>query len=450
MQSKPSTEENTSRYGLFQYRFESAGRVPVFWGFTLLLPILVAFGLWSVLAPLNAAVIANAEVVLNDDRKTVQHLEGGIVEEILVEEAQEVEKGQPVLVIRDISQRTQVEILHDQLVNSRMLNARLKAERDSAKEPDFSLITESIQIDEKTVQRLKAVQLSVFRSRRAFLETKVKLIGAQKEQAKKELEGLRVQLTWAKNQLAFLRQELKGVSRLYDQQMATLTNKLALKKEGAALEANIGRLAANIAQLEQVFLSYDIEIINIKLERQNSILDQLQNNEMAMLELTHQLRVISDALDRTVVRAPVRGRVMDLQVHTRGAVISPGQRIMDIVPVDGRLILEARVNPNDIDLVAAGGNVKVLLSAYKAKKVPKIDGVVLNVSGDTLADEVSGERYFLARVQVDDSIFDLLNEEIDLYPGMPAQIFFLAGERTLADYLLSPVSDATYRAFREE
>ncbi|MES9883508.1 MAG: HlyD family type I secretion periplasmic adaptor subunit [Sedimenticola sp.] len=450
MQSKPSTEENASRYGLFQYRFESAGRGPVFWGFTLLLPILVAFGLWSVLAPLNAAVIANAEVVLNDDRKTVQHLEGGIVEEILVEEAQEVEKGQPVLVIRDISQRTQVEILHDQLVNSRVLNARLKAERDSAKEPDFSLITESIQIDEKTVQRLKAVQLSVFRSRRAFLETKVKLIEAQKEQAKKELEGLRVQLTWAKSQLAFLRQELKGVSRLYDQQMATLTNKLTLKKEGAALEANIGRLAANIAQLEQVFLSYNIEIINIKLERQNSILDQLQNNEMAMLELTHQLRVISDALDRTVVRAPVRGRVMDLQVHTRGAVISPGQRIMDIVPVDGRLILEARVNPNDIDLVAAGGNVKVLLSAYKAKKVPKIDGVVLNVSGDTLADEVSGERYFLARVQVDDSIFDLLNEEIDLYPGMPAQIFFLAGERTLADYLLSPVSDATYRAFREE
>ncbi|MET0100887.1 MAG: HlyD family type I secretion periplasmic adaptor subunit [Sedimenticola sp.] len=450
MSSEVAVDTEEKSYSLFRYRFESAGRGPVIWGFTLLLPMLVSFGIWSGFAPINAAAIANAEVVLNDDRKTIQHLEGGIVEEILVTEAQEVDKGQAVLIIRDVSQRAQIDTLYDQLANARALNVRLKAERDSDKTPDFSMLTEGIEIDEDSARRLMKMQLGLFHSRNSSLETKIKLIKARKEQAKKELEGIKVQLTWTKKQLSLLQHELKGVSKLYAKKVGTLTNMLALKKEGAALEVHIGELVANIAKSKQIILSSDMEIIDIKLERQNSILEQLQANELAILELNHQLRMISDTLERTVVRAPVRGRVMDLQVHTQGAVISPGQRILDIVPVDDRLILEAKVNPSDIDLVAAGINVKVLLSAYKSKKVPKLDGLVLNVSGDILTDEMSGERYFLARVQVDDSIFGLLNDDVDLYPGMPVQVFFLAGERTLIDYLLSPVIDATYRAFREE
>lgn len=123
---------------------------------------------------------------------------------------------------------------------------------------------------------------------------------------------------------------------------------------------------------------------------------------------------------------------------------------MDIVPVDDRLIIKARLNPNDIDLVNTGTKAKVLLSAYKSTKVPKLDGEVLTISGDILIDEVTGVRYFLARVVVDDSILEDLKNDVDLYPGMPVQIFFLAGERTVADYLLSPIVDAMYRAFREE
>lgn len=141
---------------------------------------------------------------------------------------------------------------------------------------------------------------------------------------------------------------------------------------------------------------------------------------------------------------------MDLKVHPKGAVVQPSARILDIVPGDDRLIVEARLNPNDIDLVTTGTKTKVLLSAYKAKKVPKLDGEVLPVSADIVFDEATGERYFLTRILVDDSVLKDLKSDVALYPGMPAQVFLIAGERTVADYLLSPVIDAAYRAFREE
>lgn len=450
MASEQPPVSNTGGFSLFRYRFESAGRGPVFWGFAVLVPLLIMFGLWAVLAPLNAAAIANAEVVLNEDRKSVQHLEGGIVESILVQEAQVVEKGEPVLIIRDISQRTQIDTLKDQLANARALNARLIAERDNAQVPDFSGIGLRLDLSGEMLESLRTSQQSLFQTRKASLTTKIELIKARKKQAGKEVDGLNFQLTSIHKQLAMTRQEFQGINSLYDKGMVTLTQKLEMEKTIVDLEGRIGALTANIAELRQGIVASDIEIIDLKQERQKEVLAELQANELAIQELSHQFRVITDALERTVVKAPVRGIVMDLQVHTIGAVVAPGQRILDVVPMDDRLILEARLNPNDIDIVTAGTKAKVMLTAYKAKKVPKIDGEVISVSGDILTDVVSGERYFLARVVVDDSIFNKLKNDIDLYPGMPAQVFFLAGERTLADYLLSPIVDAIYRAFREE
>ena len=435
---------------IFRYRYETAGHSPIFWGFVLLIPLILAFVVWAGIAPLNSAAIANGEVVLNDHRKTVQHLEGGIVEEILVVEGQEIAQGAAMLVISDIKQRTRINTLYDQLATARALNSRLVAERDNRIIPDFLYLFEDIEISEKKKNKLITTQQNLFKVRQVSIKTKAELIEKKKIQVKKEIESLGFQHLSIHQQLLLVKKEYIGISKLYDKNYIPLSRKIELERVISELEGQGSALSANISQLEQNILASDIEIIDLKNDYLNAVLDELQTNELSIQELTHQLTALSDELERTVVKAPAHGRIIDLQIHTKGAVVSPGQRILDIVPVDDQLIVAAHLNPNDIDIVTTGTQAKILLSAYKAKKIPKLDGKVINVSGDVLVDEITGERYFLARVLVDESILHELKEDVELYPGMPTQVFFLAGERTVADYLLSPVIDATYRAFREE
>jgi len=244
--------------------------------------------------------------------------------------------------------------------------------------------------------------------------------------------------------------ERADLASLYKKKLVTAKRFMALERDTARLQGELGAQEANIARLEQAVLVTDIEIIDLKTESQSAVLQELQKAQLDIQELTHKMIATTDQLARTIIKSPTKGIAMDLQVHTRGAVLQPGQRIVDIVPRDDRLIVKARLNPNDIDLVAHGTRTKVLLSAYKAKKVPKLNGEVLSVSADILSERETGERYFEARVLVEDAVLQDLKADVELYPGMPVQVFFLTGERTLADYMISPIKDAAYRAFREE
>lgn len=436
--------------GVFSYSYETAGRGPAIWGFLVLVPFLVILGAWAAIAEINAAAIAIGEVVLNQDRKTIQHLEGGIIDEILISEGDPIERGAPILVIRDVSQRTRINTLYNQLASARALRSRLTAERDGAENPSFDGLTTSIELPKVEFESLKATQIKLFDARQKSLMAKIDLIKSRKIASSKEIIGLTHQLKSIHKQLELTNEETKTVQSLYKRKLITGNRVMQLERDTAEFEGEAGSISANIARLEQAIVGADIEIIDLKTEIRNQVLEELQQAELNEQELTHQLIAMSDQLERTIIKAPVTGRAMDLQFHTRGAVIQPGQRILDIVPDDDRLIVEARLLPNDIDIVFAGLKTKVLLSAYKAKKVPKLDGEVLSVSADILTDTATGERYFLARILVDDKVLKDLKADVALYPGMPAQVFFLAGERTVADYLLSPIIDATYRAFREE
>lgn len=445
-----SDSPRTGRFSVFGYNFDTAGRGPVLLGTLLFIPLLIALGAWAALAPLNAAAIANGEVVLNFDRKTIQHLEGGIVDEIFVSEGEAVARGELLISIRDLPQRTQINTLIDQLVNARARYSRLWAEHQDHRAPDFSEIGEGVDLDPEKRETIVAVQEKLFQSRRAALQSQTDILHSSQAGARKEIDGLRLQLAALRKQRDLVVKELEGVSELQEKGLTTLSRKLDLEKLKADREGEIGVVLSDIGRLEQTILAADLKILDAKIEMQKSVLDELQETGLVIQEMTYKLVAIRDQLKRTVIKTPVAGRILDLQVHTKGAVLSPGQKILDIVPHDDRLIIEARLNPNDIDLVSHGTRTKVLLSAYKAKKVPKLDGTVETVSGDILADPATGERYFLARVVVDRSVLKTLKADVDLYPGMPVQVFFVEGERTFADYLLSPIFDATYRAFREE
>lgn len=447
MQEKRNTK---NRNRVFKYDYETAAHGPTLWGFLVLVPFLLILGGWAAFAEIDAAAIAAGQVVLNQDRKTVQHLEGGIIEDILVSEGQEIKRGEPILVIKDIVQRTRLNTIYDQLANARALHSRLIAERDNADTPDYSGLARDIDLPEEKFAALKTSQINLLNSRKASLETKIELIEGRKISAAKEIEGIEHQLNAVHTRLSLMREESGTLDGLYKQKLVTGNRIMELKRDTVELEGEAGTLAASIARLEQAILAMDIEIVDLKTEAQNAVLDELQQIELRIEELTHQMLEMTDQLSRTVIRAPAQGMVMDLQVHTKGAVIQPGARILDIVPNDDRLIIEARLRPTDIDLVSTGTKVKVLLSAYKVKKVPKLDGEVLNVSADILSDPATGERYFLTRILVNDDVLHQLKADVSLYPGMPAQVFFIAGERTVADYLISPIVDAAYRAFREE
>lgn len=447
---KPDHQSKKQPNRVFSYDYETAGSGPARWGFLFLIPFLLILGTWASFAQLSAAAIAGGEVVLNHDRKTIQHLEGGIVDDILITEGQTVERGQPILVIRDVAQRTRMNTLYDQLASARALQSRLVAERDETDAPDFSDLVKDIDLSDTRFASLRRMQTRLFESRRTAISTKINLIEARKISTANQVEGLRHQLRAVRKRLDLVDSERASVESLYKKKLVTANRVMALERITAQLDGELGALGANIAGLEQAILAADIEIIDLETGARNEVLQELQKAQLNVQELTHQMSATTDQLARTIIKAPAQGVVLDLQVHTKGAVVLPGQRLLDIVPEDDRLVVEARLKPSDIDIVTTGTKVKVLLSAYKAKKVPKLDGSVLHVSPDIFTDKVTGERYFMARVLVSDEMLGKLKADIALYPGMPAQVFFLAGERTVADYLLSPITEATYRAFREE
>jgi HlyD family type I secretion membrane fusion protein len=425
-------------------------RGPIQLGFFVLVPCLALLLLWAFFAPLSVAAIANGELVVELRRRNVQHLEGGIVEKILIREGEAVDDGTPLIVMADLNQRGQAHALLEKISSSTALRARLRAEWDGLTQPDFSELDGLIGLEEDKRQALVQLHGGIFLARQEGLTSKLELIRSQQKQADIEKTASMASRDILIKKLSLVREEHAGIKRLYEKSFTTLTKKLEIERLILDLEAQIEAATSAEAKFTQAEKSADIEYANMLAESRRSTLEELQSTEVALQEWTSQLVTLRDDLRRRMIRSPVKGRVLDLQVHTEGAVIAPGGHILDVVPDNERVIVDARVSPNDIDIVERGTSAKIILSAYKAKKVPKLDGVVISVSGDALTDPAQGERYYLARIEVNKKTLRQLKAKVELYPGMPAQVFLLGTDRTFADYILQPVFDATYRAFREE
>ncbi|WP_404404526.1 HlyD family type I secretion periplasmic adaptor subunit [Pelagibacterium halotolerans] len=445
-----STASSAPGWRVFSYDRRKAGRGPMLMGLVFLIPILVAFAAWAMLAPLNSAAIASGVIVLSSERKTVQHLEGGLVTEIYVAEGQAVPQGAPLLVVQDLAERARIDALTVQLVNTNAQIARLNAENEGSTAPDFSAIAADLDVSPDVVDRFADMHLHVFLNLTGSINSAIQLSESRKVQIRREIEGLSAQFEAKQRELALIRDDLEAQRVLLARGVSSQTQVNALARTEVALEGEIGSLSASIARLEQSVLDQDVEVLRMRNDRASALLGELQEAQVSAESIRQELVTLMDRQSRAVIRAPVSGRVLDMQVHTIGAVISPGAPLMDVVPDEDDLIIEARVSPADIDLVSPGMFAKVQLSAFKAKKVDKLDATVITVSGDILTDEMSGEQYFLARLKVGEAALAELPGDVELSPGMPADVFMIAGERTMAEYLLAPILDAVYRAFRED
>ena len=406
------------------------------------------FGAWAVLAPLDSAALAPGRVTVASNRKTVQHLEGGIVKELLVKEGDAVAGGQILIRLDDTQARARLELLLGRYDNLLATEARLMAERVPAagiKFPD-SLTSRR---DQPQVAKLLDAETALFEARRRSIEGRIRIFHKRIAQLKKEISGLAAQIAAEDDQLVLIADERSSLETLFKRGVVGKSRLLRLKREEAKLKGDRGEHLSLITKTRQRIGETELEIIDIKNNMLNQVVSGLHDTQAELVEVSERLKAAEDILVRSDIRAPQAGVVMGLNVHTEAGVIAPGQRLLDIVPEDDTLVIEAQITPNDIDVVYAGLPAHVRLTAFKQRNTPMLDGKLTRVSADSFTDERSGASYFLARVTIDAAELKKLDGR-ELYPGMGAEVMIKTGKRTTMDYILAPLTDSLRRAFRED
>ncbi len=422
-------------------------RGPIRFGLYAFILIFGIFGLWSAFAPLDSAAIAPGIVVLDSNRKQIQHLEGGIVDEILVTEGQFVDAGDTLVRLSETAAKARLELVSGQLHAERATAARLVAERDDAGRIDFP--PDLLNSTDPELAEIIESQRRLFTVRQDALSSKIGVLSKRIEQFRDEIRGLRSQTTSTEDQLVLIKEEVSVVDSLLKKGNAVKPRLLALQRQQAELEGRRGEYLAMIARAQQSITQTDIEILNIQNEHLKDLVDQLRETQERIAQLQEQRNTAKDVLDRLVVVAPQSGIITGMKIHTQGGVIAPGETVMELVPQDDKLIIEARVSPQDIDVVHQGLEAQVRLTAFKTRKIPPVRGDVIYVSADRFIDPQTNQGYFLSRIEIDEDELMRL-QEVELYPGMPADVLIVTGSRTLLSYLIAPITDSFYLAFREQ
>lgn len=424
-------------------------------GAAIMVIFLGGFGGWSLSAPLQSAAIAPGVVAVETYRKTVQHLEGGIIAQILVKDGDHVAEGQPLVRLDDTRARTMHAALRGQLWDAYARRARLIAERDSLDAIEFpkQLLAEAQ--TNGAVGQILTGQRAIRSARRMLLDSKIAAIRERIKQANDEIQGLRAQDTAAQKKLALVGDELDGVRQLVGKGLERKSRLLQLEREQEDITGNRGQFSARIAQAQATISESEVNILTLRSDSANETVQQLRDTEEKIHSFEEQLQAAADVLARIEVRAPEAGVVTNLRVHTPGGVVKPGDPLLDLVPQKDKLIVHARVRPEDMDLVRPGLPAEVQLLAYKQRRTPPIDGSVVYISADRLMDDRPqsgqplGVPYFLATIAISEAALRRL-PEVEMVPGMPAEVMIKTGETSVALYAMAPILDSFHRAFREK
>ena len=407
------------------------------------------FGLWAATASLAGAAIASGVISPDGSRRTVQHLEGGIIRRILVEDGSVVQAGDPLIVLEDIQARAGHDILQARLHTLAAAQARLLAEQAGADDiyfPDW--LIEATREDAAALEAMVA-QRQLFRTRAQGLADRRGILAQRIAQLREEIAGLEAQIEADGRQIALIAEEIEGLDQLYRKGLAPKTRLLELQRAESDIEGDRAERHALIARARQAIGETEMQIIAQGTALLDDASEELSRVQAELTEVGQRLAASRDVLARTQIRAPSTGTVVELRFRTPGGVVRPGEPVLDIVPHEEELLVDARLSPLDIDIVAPGLPAQIILPAFKQRHLPRIDGRVRQVSADAIVDPHSGERYFEARIEVDAEQLAALEPAIELSPGMPAEVYITTAERTMLDYLLQPVFDSLRRAFRE-
>jgi len=422
----------------------------VIMGFSIIFITFGVFGGWAAVAKLDAAVVAPGAISLEGNRKVVQHLEGGIVEEILVKEADVVVEGQTLLRLNSIENRSNLQVFEYRRDVALIVEARLLAERHLKDNFELPKQLANVDLEEKGLQETADDQHGLFEDRRMILRSQKEILDNRIEQTNEQIRGLNQQQSALErryqNYKTLIERMESGVEKGLIQ-----NNVLSQRQDDyIQIEADLGQIISEIAQAKNGISETKLQSLQVSQEyreRANTELDAVRSE---LSELDERVKVASDVLSRTEIVAPASGSIQNLQVHTVSSVIRPGDVLMELVPADEELIFTARISPIDIDNVIVGLSTEVRFSAFKARLTPIVLGEVANVSNDVITPDNPNEMpYYLARIDVDPAdISDVIRERITA--GMPVDVVITTGERTVVNYLTSPLMDAVRKSLLEE
>ncbi|MEO1305723.1 MAG: HlyD family type I secretion periplasmic adaptor subunit [Pseudomonadota bacterium] len=410
------------------------------------------FGAWAATARIASGAMAPGTISPDGSRRTVQHLEGGIISELKVRDGDLVEAGQPLLVLERTRAEVGDEVLGQRQLALQALIARLQTEQAGRAQIDFpEPIASSIAAE---IVELREIQIDVFRNRTDARRARVSALQKQITQLEAEIDGLNSLISSQTVQADLLGSEIATVTQLFNDGLAPEARLLELRRRFAEITGARAENSAKIARSRQSIGQIELEVANYDSELQAEISETLDRARQELATVTTERAASTDILSRTVISAPVPGKIANLQYKTIGGVITPGSAILDIVPTEEDLVIEARVSPIDIDAIRVGMAANVQLTAFTVRTLPQIGGTVRSISADTVLDEVTGEAYFRVSVEVDQEqlaqLEEILDIQLTLAPGMPADVLLVTGDRTLLQYLWEPLGDSVNQAFREE
>lgn len=417
-------------------------------GFVILGLFFGVIGSWSTLAPLSSAVVADGLVKVAGNRKTVQHLEGGIIRDLLVKNGDAVKANDVLVRLEDAQSRATWELIRVRYFALQALEARLIAEREDSEQISFprELL---VHRESERVQEVLIGQETIFASRRRRIEGEVDILHRRVGSLTAEIRSYKAQERAAINQLSLLHEEIVPLEQLVAKQISPKPKLLQLKRQAAHYVGVRDQQRGLIARAEQLIGETKLKMIDVQNKRLDEIVSALSDTQTQLGQVRERLVAADDVLERRDVVSPIDGTVVNLQYFTPGGVIAPGSAVMDIVPRNDDLIIETKIKPIDVDAIEVGLPAEVRFTAFKQRTTPTLSGEVVYVSADILTDPELEEAYFIARTKI--SAEELVRlDGLEISPGMPAQVMIIGDERTLLEYLTDPIRQSLGRAFREQ
>ena len=403
---------------------------------------------WLALAPLASAIVAQAFVKVDLDRRPVQHAEGGIVREVRVRDGQRVAQGEALLVLGDVGVDADVNRLSYRVLAEQASLARLEAEQNAARGIAFSAeLIAAAKADPRLAEQI-AKERSLFDARRDALLGQVALLRAQREKIVQEGVALKAQVVRAGESLELQKAELETNRNLLKDGYISSTRIAQLEASVADYAVKMEEKRSDAVRAEQRMVDTDLRVKSLESEYRQQASDQLKATAARLTEVQQELRKSSDASMRQVIVAPAAGDVMNLRFTSPGVVVPPRETIADIVPADPRLVIEAHIRTEDVSHVQQGQAAEIRFSAFNQRTTPLVPGKVFYVAADRSVDRTSQQAYYVALIEADAASLRLATD-IKLQAGMPAEVFIKGQERTPLEYLVEPVTQVLRRAARE-
>jgi HlyD family secretion protein len=429
-------------------RSPSEWRAIAFAGYTLIAMTFGVAGVWAAVAKLDKAVIASGFVETESSRKTVQHLEGGIVRQILVKEGDHVAEGQVLFRLEQVQAEANNELLRNQLDSALALEARLIAERDGAKEISWPNELQD-KLPDPTLSHVLDDQIHHFEERRASLDGQKSVLESRIAQLNTEIDGISIEKSSTEKQTDYINQELVGLRELAAKNLVPVTRVYAMERERTRLEGDIGRAVADIAKARSSIGEMKVQIQELIQKFQEEVASSLLDARQKIADLRERSSVAQDVLNRLAITAPRAGMVQNLKVFTIGQVLRGGEPLLDIVPDNDALVVHAQFPTSEIDTVFAGMTAELRFPAFHSRTIPVMLGKIESISHDRMLDEPTHQYYYLGVVSLNRA--DIPEEyRSRVRAGMPAEIIVSSGERTVLNYLVGPLSSSLRKTFREQ